>query len=292
MNYDEAIRLLTESTAPNDRAKAARWLASSKVEAPFNSLVLALEKETVPQLRKRIRALMARRTANSPTAPEAAPASEETTELRLLLANAAAIVRHETDPKIGLLHLEASKEIADYKASSTYVRVLELEHTLDVVTNLLRMEHPPVADKVSLSDVINSAYASSGIAVQIETEVFRHELSDLTITTDPTWLEMIISNALRNAERAMLSASGSKIDIKLECNSYDFSIIISNPFAGHEFQLSDVAQVGASTRSENGGRGLYIVHMLCLKMGYEFDIHGKAGVANFVLKGDRNIGTF
>lgn len=109
--------------------------------------------------------------------------------------------------------------------------------------------------------------------------LFPKNIPDLTTTTDPTIIRMILSNIINNAREA---ADNSKKDsyIKIEITNADkqIRIVISDNGQGiNESRLSKIFNVGMSSKPDHLGLGMPTVRYLLESIGGQINIKSEFG---------------
>lgn len=287
MNLAKALELIDAANLPSERSRAINWLLLSEESAPFDVLIRALEMEPVPQIRGQIRRLIEKRSKNAvrPLAQE--PTSVEHTELFELLNNAAAIIRHETEPQIGLLRLAASRDIVGFESSQTNVRIENLRETLNTIDSLLLVNSPVTFVPCDICELLQEIIGSfKGSHVVFHENRTADSLR--IINTSPGLFKFIMNNSIRNAiEACKKSLEETPVIVRFDVNETDFTVIVTNPFGGNTLKLEDVIGVGASSKGSSRGQGLNLMRLCSKRIGYRIDLQGKAGVAQFSLRGSR-----
>ncbi|MDF9751458.1 GHKL domain-containing protein [Arthrobacter sp. ES3-54] len=285
------LRTSLESPLASERGTAAQALLSSEEQLPIDVLVTALEKETVPMVRDRLRLLMKKRPANSSAPTESAVTdtlsdTESMRTLEELLGNAGSIIRHETEPAIGLLRRAATRDIENFKKSETNAQIEILRETIDSVVLLLNINRPSATKTISLDEFMEKLIERQGLASDVDFDRIADNDGKNLLTTNPGLLDLALVNALRNAfEARSLSESQSKIRLSYELGPSDFWIKVSNPFDGTTLAQEDVLIVGASSKGSSRGLGMRTIDLVAKRLGYGWSISGIGGIVHFTIWG-------
>ncbi|MFT4468528.1 GHKL domain-containing protein [Arthrobacter sulfonylureivorans] len=278
------------SNLASDRAKAVADALRDDVQLPIDVLIKALENETVPIVEKRLRKLLNVRPKNAPVRePLRVEESSEIHELHELLENASSIIRHETEPVIGLLRSAASKEVIGFESSQTNTRIEILRRRIASVALLLQINRPIQYEEVHLPNFlaeILETYSSESVRVGAFTEYGRDR-----ITTNPNLLRLVLDNALRNAVDASSEVGTSAYaTVSCEQTDVDFWIKISNPFSGDKLERSDVIDLGRSSKGSARGTGMSLIDIALRRMDYDWNLVGRSGIAHFTIWGKADLG--
>lgn len=288
---DSLLELL-QSAGASARANAARELIRQNAKIPAHVLLDLLERETVGLVRDRLRILIGSQPTKEPLQSRA---SEDSSGLSDLLANAGSMLRHETEPVIGFLRSTANQEIPKFRESQTYQRIEDLRHTLTAIIQILELGGRQDRAAVSLFSLTKSVIESVETNAAIRFNVNPSDSEDLsdtdfTIKTNESLLKLLLVNVLRNAVDATnkVPKGDNYIEINIDMTDSEFTINITNPFNGQSFESSDVQSIGASSNSEGRGNGMYLIRLVSSQLGYHHTLDGAGGVARFALWGGKD----
>lgn len=268
------------------RSVAIDRLRREATPADVKVVRAALTAETVPALRRQLSQIArALDRGPSPSIPAVAVEGRAVTRIEDDFVH---WMRHELEPGLGWLTLAASDEIEEYETSETRAAIEGLSKRLDSVEALVRASAPPRYEALSLLEALQEAIQlsrvpNSRVVVDPGTGV-----SDV-VTSDPSLLRLLLSNAIRNAYEAVLEAAGgdSQVYVTFGVTPETFWAKISNRFAGSEFSLDEVSGRGVSAKIGHQGQGFGIMRIVAARLGYELQMEADSGLAVFTLKGRR-----
>lgn len=279
------------SVPPSRRMAAARRLQSVPDEITMGELLLALEREPVQQIREQLSKVMRTKTEGESTpnnfvekrSLHAESASDQNAEVLMHLSE---LIRHELAPSLGFLELAAMDEIDDFEESKTNRELASLRQRIGGVSRLISAHRPLLEEQVDLNDLITNIAKSMDVA---EIAVVKNlgSSNQASVTIDSVLLELLLSNALRNAKEALQRLPGTRrsIEITFSVDSLElYWISIVNPFHGNEFSIDEVDRAGLSTKGLQRGYGVRIMKLISSRLSLSLGLRGANGVAQLIIQ--------
>jgi len=269
---------------------AARRLQSAPDEITMGELLLALEREPVQQIREQLSKVMRAKTEAESTPNNfvekrnihAESSADQDVEVLMHLSE---LIQHELAPSLGFLELAAMDEIDNFDGSKTSRELASLRQRIGGVSRLMSAHRPLVEDSVDLDDLMNGITKSIDIAeiTFIKNLGSRNQAS---IVTDSGLLELLLSNAFRNAKEALDRLPGTRrsIEITYSVDSSGYWISIVNPFHGNEFSIDEVDRAGLSTKGLQRGYGVRIMKLISSRLSISFGLRGSNGIAQLIIE--------
>jgi hypothetical protein len=288
VNEDQTNRSL-ESSLPSQRALAAEWL---RVHATSDHIVLivgALERESVPTIRRTLAEALKRARSTGPESQRLSSpsdAGDELSRLVTVLDDLAGIIRHETDPAIGWLRRAAAREIPNFEESETNARIETLRQRIMGLETLTAAYRDPRWSRVTLTDVVHECMPPDLAPERVRLEGSNREDE---IDSDRGLLTLIVANALKNASEAAAEMPASQVGVLVETglSQSDFWLSITNRFHGESFDFDDVVHTGASNKPAHKGLGLSAMRIAAERLDYVLSLSASGGTAFFSLRGPR-----
>ncbi len=280
------------SPAPTDRARAAGWLVQHPEAITTRALMKALQAETVPQVRRMLlQVLQSRQKSTPPSAANASVASQEAGEQRPsdpaipARIDIAALIRHELSPAVGWIRLAADSEIESFGSSKTNEAVRKLQRRIDGLVAIIKSGEELNLRRLSLPHVLTENWPDTHTA---PTVMPGPDEASIDIETDEGLFSMLLSNVFQNAIDASTDATGEAAAlITWGYTDRNYWVRITNRFTGNRFALSDVVDVGNSSKMAHQGQGLSLVQMVADRLGLAITLEGASGTASFSLSGTR-----
>lgn len=280
------------SMAPSDRARAAGWLVQHPQEITTRELLQALQIETVPQVRRILLQVLESRQRSSTSPREG---SRATTRAAESLASQewpvsdqvdiAALIRHELSPAVGWIRLAADSEIANFTASKTNEAVRKLQRRIDSLVAMIKSGEELNLRRVSLPHILIENWPDAHTAPLITP---RAEEASIDIETDEGLFSLLLSNVFQNAIDASIDATGAAAaQVTWGYTERDYWVRVANPFKGDRLTLTDVVNVGSSSKMAHQGQGLALIQALANRLGLTIALEGVSGTASFSLSGAR-----
>lgn len=286
MNAEEAAEALSSESA-FIRAGAAQWLAAHRSPSQRVAIADALNRESVPQIRRHLSSAL--QLSGQPET--GVPAKESTTvdESAQILDYLGSLINHETEPAIGWLRLAAEDEIDAFPGSETEKSIEILRRRIDGVAAIARANRQPTFRRESLIDLVEQSLPPEQIGAHISVSA----LSDTEdwIETDGDLFAVILGNAITNAMFASQSmGQDEQVLIELATSRENFMITLTNRFSGASFSMEDMGGLGTSTRTGGRGLGILAMRVAAERLAYELSVTGDGGVATTSLRGARRHG--
>jgi hypothetical protein len=282
----EALQAILD-TAPFTRIQAAQWLAEHASPEARLPLTNALNRETVPQVRRHLNEALARAMGSGGPAPAPSTGGVNTSD-RELLIYLGGLIHHETEPAVGWLRLAAEEEIRDFADSETSSAIETLRRRINGVAAIARVNKPPEIRRVSLSGLVEAEVPRSSSRARAVT--FASLEGEDDIDTDPDLMSTMLGNAIVNGLHAATKAGVLEADavvIEAGISDRDFWITLTNRFAGSSFEMSEMGGIGTSTKTGGRGLGLLAMRTAAERLGYFINVSGAGGIATTAIRGPR-----
>lgn len=293
MTDDASQELLgLESTAPSDRARAAGWLLQHPLAITSRALMQALQAENVPQIRRVLLQVLDYRKKlagrSSTGNPESHPAASEHVHQNPGApshVDIAALIRHELSPAVGWIRLAADSEIESFALSKTNEAVRKLQRRIDGLVAIIKSGEELNLRRVSLPHVLTDNWPDAHSAPAIQPAA---DAASIDIETDEGLFAVLLSNVFQNAIDASTDASGrTNVMITWGYTDQAYWVRVANPFKGDRFTLSDVIDIGSSSKMAHQGQGLSLVQAVADRLELAITLEGASGMASFTLSGGR-----
>ena len=282
------------SPAPSNRAKAAGWLVQHPEAITTRALMNALQRETVPQVRRLLLQVLESRqrptdTSRGDSAARSATTTDTPTASDQAVVSAqvdiAALVRHELSPAVGWIRLAADSEIDSFGTSKTNDAVRKLQRRIDGLVAIIKSGQELNLHLVSLPHALIEYWPDVGALPTITPSA---DEDTIDIETDEGLFSMLLSNVFQNAIDASFDATG-QADVQITWGYTDQSywVRVANPFNGDRFVLPDVLDIGSSSKMAHQGQGLFLIKTVADRLGLAIALEGISGTASFSLSGPR-----
>jgi hypothetical protein len=288
VNEDQTSRSL-ESSLPSQRARAAEWLRIHATSDQTVLIVGALEKESVPTIRRTLaEALKRARSIGHESQRPSSPSGsrDELSRLVTVLDDLAGIIRHETDPAIGWLRRAAAKEIPNFEDSETNAKIETLRQRIMGLETLTAAHRDPRWSRVTLADIVRECMPPDLAPERLKMEGSNREDE---IDSDRGLLTLIVANALKNATEAAAEMPAGQAEVLVETglSQSDFWLSITNRFRGDSFDFDHVVHTGASNKTDHKGLGLSAMRIAAERLDYVLSLSASGGTVFFSLRGPR-----
>lgn len=285
MNFERDLGL---SAPPSRRMSAARRLQTHPDEISMGDILLALEREPVLQIREQLSKVMQVKTESQSTPNNFVPRrskadySEASSEVLMHLAE---LIRHELAPSVGFLELAAIDEIDDFENSQTNRELKSLSQRIGGLSRLTSAHRPLLHETVDLRQMLENVAEANGLH-EIVTVKSLSSHDQRMIATDVGLLELLLSNALRNAKEALDRLPGERrsIEVTYSMDTSGFWISVVNPFQGNEFTIDEVDRAGLSTKGLQRGYGVRIMKLISSRLSLTLSLRGANGIAQLVIQ--------
>lgn len=283
MSIDE----LMHSVSPTDRARAAAQLVRNPEAVQTRDLVRALQRETVPQVRRLLNEVLQARQRSSlrGEAELAGPGgqAEAIGSSTWEAPDLAALIRHELSPAVGWIRLAADDEIDNFSSSKTSAAVGRLQRRIDGLMAMIRSESAVTFSNLTVPEAVLQSWPDPSNVPAVEPPIGS---ASVDIRTDEGLLALLFSNVFQNAIDASMDAVGRpQVDIHWGYTAVSFWIRVVNPFKGDRFMLDEVVEVGRSSKTTHQGHGLDLVRRIADRLGLTISLEGVNGAASFVVSG-------
>lgn len=260
MSRDEALAALTSLEA-DERLKAARYFAMHAVSGDRRKLRAALNRETVPWIKRALERSLNRVGPAAEAAPRPGIYTDPPERL-LAQYRAAAIdevastIIHELATIVGRLRIKAPQEVAEYTKSSTKTLVDSLASLLAGIRNLKTAVTQPDYVETDLSAACRETCA----VFEEVAEIFRFAgPSPFLIEIDPGLFTLALSNVIRNAVEA-LSVANTEGEATITLNwgraGHEVWVVVIDSGPGFDRDPMSLVDFGKSTKEEHIGFGL------------------------------------
>lgn len=279
-----------QSSAPSDRARAVGWLVLHPHAITTRELMQALQVESVPQVRRLlIRVLEMRQTSSADeTVAEEGPGDNSSVSNDRATASQvdiAALIRHELSPAVGWIRLAADGEIPNFGVSKTNDAVRKLQRRIDGLVALIKSGEELNVRRIGLPYVLLDNWPDAHGTPTVDPAVGD---GGIDIETDEGLFSVLLQNVFQNAIDASVDSTGeARVQVSWGFTERNYWIRVTNPFKGNKFTLSDVIQVGNSSKMAHQGQGLALIQAVADRLGLTFGLEGVSGTASFSLTGTR-----
>ena len=208
-------------------------------------------------------------------------------------AEIARMVKHELSPLIGLLEFAMSREINQYPTSDSQVKLSQLKRRIEGIAKLSVLNEEPTIEQFDLAQLIRDEIklVAEGDSRLLKNIILADISQEIWIFGPRGWIEIVVSNALRNAVEALpkgdtVAANGVQITAMELGNLLVINIAGIGNAVSREFRSA--YQVGLS--SKGGGRigtGLVFISRISERLGAEWNLvplpDGNGSVFEFVM---------
>lgn len=277
------------SSSPHERAAAINWLRQNPSSITIEVLMNALQRESIPRLRRGLDEIIASRD-NQTVKPQVNKASLEgkADTQDVFDVDLAGIIRHELSPAVGWIRLAANDEVQDFNSSRTNKAVRQLQKRIDGLITLVKATAPLDVSRIVLREALVDNWPVSTEGPTMRPEVGQ---SAMEIETDTGLFYLILANAYQNAIDASVEATGrAAVDVSWGRLEDQFWVRITNPFAANGFTFESVVGAGSSSKASHQGKGLALMRTAASRLGMSFHVSGSSGLATARLSGRIRVG--
>ncbi|KRA32520.1 hypothetical protein ASD81_13265 [Nocardioides sp. Root614] len=250
-------------------------------------LMEALQHESVPRLRILLLEVLEARQHETTSAALDRDVSPDAVASAALLPelDIAALIRHELSPAVGWVRLAADGEIENFHGSSTDKAVRKLQRRVDGLVALIKSSTALNLRDVELPAVFLDYWPDAATVPRIEVS---SDIGSIEVQTDEGLFSLLMTNVFQNAIDAAAEVSErGEVTVVWGCTDHNYWVRVSNPFDGDRLALSDVLQVGNSSKPAHQGQGLALIQMAAQRLGIAINLEGQSGTAAFTLSGAR-----
>lgn len=285
MTEDELLEALA-SRLPSDRMTAAAWLSSHTPPTALRpAITAAAAREGVPRIKTVLQ--QALRTAGRPDASDVGGAESASSVLPSVLSDLASLIQHEMQPAIGWVRYAAHGDIPKFESSNTNSAIEGLRRRVDGLVQLADAHRLPRRTSASLYELLKWSVPKDQHEGLFVFEA--PEGVDDFIDTDAGLFMLIISNAMQNAADAVVATDApSSVFVTVGVSLKDFWVAIVNRHPGANWEFSDVAATGVSSKANKRGLGTRVMNLAATRLGYDLDLHANGGTVTFTVRGPRN----
>ena len=267
-NVEQILSRLA-SELPDERLKAARFLAEHATPEHEGQLREALARESVQWIRSALKRAI-KRLSSTATIEESTSAilnTEDAPERFAAQVYAEALeestshIIHEVEPLVGLLRMACEREIGEkFEASSTRQHLDRLDALLDTIARLRRAASAPVNEEFALDELVmrlvQDANPPAGVAIH------KSGPQPLVVQGDSSLITLCLANGLRNAIEATSALntdlSSNPINVTWGQTDIDNWIAVVDVGIGFKGNLQRAFEMGTTTKSGHLGMGLAI----------------------------------
>lgn len=259
MLREEALAALSSKEA-DERLKAARFFAMNAVGGDRRKLRTALNKETVPWIKRALERSLSRAGPSSDNSPRdsvyADPPARVFADLRAAaIDEVSSTIIHELATLVGRLRIRAPLEVNNYTESDTKTLVDSLASLLAGIRNLKTAVSQPDYAEIDLATECRET-----CAIFAETaDAFRFAgPSPFLAEIDPGLFKLALTNVVRNAVEVLGAGGEGEAAITLNWGRAGHEIWVSVIDSGPGFDRdpSSLVDFGRSTKEEHIGFGL------------------------------------
>jgi signal transduction histidine kinase len=252
----DQFKALVTSKRLVDRRLAARAVAAEPTLVDRSMIMWALNKETAPQIRNDfVEAFKKLEAQKGLIEPPPEQAKEIFLEAQIkAIRQVTERILHQLNPLIGDIEQAASKEVDNYAASRTKVRIGQIKLQTDAITKLYNAAKPAVYEEFELAAVIKNCLPSdldSGRCL-----INFAGPTPLLAQGDPSLVTIAVTNGLRNAIEASIPVSTDDhkphIIISWNATDRDYWIAILDEGVGFIGNIEGAFEIGTSTKGHSG----------------------------------------
>ena len=296
MNRTEALRGL-ESDRVSTRLEAARAL--TVLALPEDRVILETRRrsEAVPWIRNALERAVVRAsfspeggnrevTVSNPADIDDHEGSEAI--YAAALQEAADRFVHELRKPVGRARLYAEEEIVDYRNSRTYKELSRLQEFLEGIQTLGTAAQAATLTEVDLPALLGEEVAAAG-ELEGAPRIELRGPSRLDVVTDPALVRLVVSNALKNAIEAVVSAgSHESVTVTWGETDREYYLAILDRGPGVS-QVESLFEIGTSSKRGHIGLGLAIARQASRSLGGEVVLSNlEEGLTRFEMRWPRH----
>ena len=275
MDRSEALKSL-DSQRVSTRLTAARALSSLALPEDREALETYRRSEAVPWVRNAleravVRASVSREQADEMGVPGAPTDIDDHDRGEAIYAAALQEIAdrlvHELRKPVGRAKLYAQKEIVNYEDSRTYKELRRLQEFLDGIQALATAAGTALLTEVDLQAVIDEEAAAVG-ELEGAPSIELRGPSHLDVIADPALVRLAVSNALKNAVEAVMSAgSHEPVTVTWGETDREYYVAILDRGPGVPSVAEPLFEIGASSKRGHVGLGLTIARQASRSLG-------------------------
>jgi len=163
--------------------------------------------------------------------------------------------------------------------------VRKLQRRIDGLVAIIKSSEELNLRRLSLPHLLSENWPDTRTAPAVAPSA---EVASIDIETDEGLFSMLLSNVFQNAIDASIDATGkATAQITWGFTDQSYWIRVTNPFKGDRFALTDVVDVGNSSKLAHQGQGLSLINTVAARLGLSINLDGASGTASFSLSGPR-----
>jgi signal transduction histidine kinase len=267
------------------RLQAARILAQAATSDDANELEERLTGESVVWIRTALlQAIDRARPRAAPTEPEV-PRLEHIVPLEVFeqirtiaINDTTKRIVHELSPILGAVILYAENEIPSFDASKTKRQLDRLHQMMRAIDRLSRAAVAPSLQEFELASVIDKVVEAEQLNRRVKIQ--KAGATPLLAIGDPTLVEIVISNAIRNAVEAVetLYPNGEVPPVVVTWGDSDSEIWVGvlDKGRGPPTSLQGAFEIGRTTKKDHLGMGLAIARQAAQSLSGTVDLSPRA----------------
>lgn len=264
MRRKEALGDLS-STSAHARLRAARFLARNSDPSDLQVLRDALRSEAVSYVRTGLKLAIIRLSSAESQATEVVleeidiPPNVREQIRNKAIEEVTGQLLHEIASPVGLIASAAAREIADYESSKTKKHMDSLKRIFEAFEQLKSAAAIPRPEEFDLAELV--AEIVSETIENCEIEVSLLGTKPMLITADPAVLRLAVSNGMRNAVEAVMSASQDEphpIVVTWGETDVDYWVAVLDRGPGLVGPTESAFGIGKTTKKGHSGFGLTI----------------------------------
>jgi signal transduction histidine kinase len=267
---------------------AAAQLLLSKAKAPdLAHLVAVREKERSPWVLHLIEQTIASlggelvdaQEQDRETSPD--PQSKSTDLESRIVYEVAKMVIHELAPIVGRLEFRASTEVERYEDSRTAGEIAQLKLLTSALQNLASAAGSASFVEVELGELVRKAADRALAPFEAEAQHVASfaGVDPFFVEADSSLLELVLSNALRNAYESVTSVgaeTGGSIVVTWGAGKASNWIAVRDSGGGLKDSIETLLQPDHSTKGHTGF-GLYTATLAARSLGGKIELRNAAG---------------
>lgn len=257
MDRHEAIYDI-QSSSITVRLKAARYFSKNATPDDFTLLMNILDSEQVAQIQFVLREALYRIVGDKPNSVCITDNVKDTFDVseNIAIEFVTHSLLHELSPLVGRLDVFAAQEISNFEHSRTNQIIGRIKLELIAFKKLNTAIHFPVVTEFNLDRVIEDVVSS--IEVPDNVEVMLAGQAPHIISSDTSLVELVMSNAVRNAVEASVASRGDEKNIVITWGEtdIDYWIVVLDKGIGLKPDFFKRFALGSSTKVGHLGYGL------------------------------------
>jgi C4-dicarboxylate-specific signal transduction histidine kinase len=287
MDHADALRAL-QSEVPSERLEAARYLQFWAMPTDIARLRATIQRESVGWVRRALEGALTRLGDDTNQRVNfdelAAENYDEIDAGGVARTRIARTVVHELGPIAATIDYFANAEWDDYRGSKTQANVNRLGRFIKAIDKLGSISGSPHLRRIELSRVIARCVEAEQVAHDQIIEIDGPR--SLTSTTDPDLVELILSNAMKNACEAVALPEVSLPKVSIVFGGTDRDVWINVVDNGVGLPLGTSGQlfaIGSTTKEGHLGMGLALAAEAAKSIGARVNLSSSSAGAKFEL---------